>query len=313
MIATMMALVDPGDEVVIFEPFYENYGPDAVLSGAVPRFVPLRPPDWRFDPDELARAFNARTRAIVLNTPNNPTGKVFDRDELACIAALCDQWDALAFTDEIYQHILYDGARHVSMATLPGMRQRTVTIDSLSKTYAVTGWRVGWAQAAPELTAGIRKVHDFLTVGAPAPLQEAGVRALALPESYYTGLAAAYRERRDFMVAALGQAGFRCWVPRGAYYIMTDVSDLGFADDVACAEYLVREVGVATVPGSSFYREPGAGSQQVRVCFPKRLETLREAARRLQTLAARRAPGAAPAAPPPAGSRPAAPGPRPGA
>jgi aminotransferase len=313
MIATMMALVDPGDEVVIFEPFYENYGPDAVLSGAVPRFVPLRPPDWRFDPDELARAFNARTRAIVLNTPNNPTGKVFDRDELACIAALCDQWDALAFTDEIYQHILYDGARHVSMATLPGMRQRTVTIDSLSKTYAVTGWRVGWAQAAPELTAGIRKVHDFLTVGAPAPLQEAGVRALALPESYYTGLATAYRERRDFMVAALGQAGFRCWVPRGAYYIMTDVSDLGFADDVACAEYLVREVGVATVPGSSFYREPGAGSQQVRVCFPKRLETLREAARRLQTLAARRAPGAAPAAPPPAGSRPAAPGPRPGA
>jgi aminotransferase len=294
MLATMLALVDPGDEVVIFEPFYENYGPDAILSGAVPRFVPLRPPDWSFDRAELARAFGPRTRALVLNTPNNPTGKVFTPEELREIATLCETWDVRVFTDEIYEHILYDGAVHVSMASLPGMRARTVTINSLSKTYSVTGWRVGWAIAPPELTNAVRKVHDFLTVGAPAPLQEAGVRALRLPPAYYADLAAGYRERRDFMLGALERAGFACWKPRGAYYVMTDIGAFGFPDDVAFARWLVQDGGVAVVPGSSFYSRPEAGARQVRFCFPKRRETLEEAARRLATVpervaAARRA------------------------
>jgi len=281
MIATMLALLDPGDEVVVFEPFYENYGPDAILSGAVPRFVPLRPPTWGFDPSELAAAFNDRTRAIVLNSPNNPTGKVFDRDELQTIAALCQKWDVLAFTDEIYEHILYDGATHIPMATLPGMGERTVTINSLSKTYSVTGWRVGWAVAPPRLTGAIRKVHDFLTVGAPAPLQEAGAVALELPRMYYDTLAADYRRRRDFLLEALAAAGFAAWTPHGAYYIMTDITDFGFDDDVQFSTWLVRDIGVAPVPGSSFYSTPAAGMKQVRFCFPKRPETLAEAARRL--------------------------------
>ena len=289
MIASMLALVDPGDEVVIFEPFYENYGPDVVLSGAVPRFVRLQPPDWHFDTEELERAFGPRTRAVVLNTPNNPTGKVFTRAELEAIAALCVKWDTLVFTDEIYEHILYDGAEHVAMATLPGMRERTVIINSLSKTYSVTGWRVGWAIAAPEITGAIRKVHDFLTVGAPAPLQEAGVRALGLPASYYTELAAGYRARRDFMLAAVGQAGFGFWKPRGAYYVMTEISVFGFENDVAFARWLVREVGIAVVPGSSFYSDPASGARQVRFCFPKRRETLEEAAQRLATVPERAA------------------------
>jgi aminotransferase len=284
MISTMLALVDPGDEVIVFEPFYENYGPDAILCGAVPRFVPLHPPDWHFDRAELAAAFNDRTRAIVLNTPNNPTGKVFERQELLEIAALCDKWDALVFTDEIYEHLTYEGAGHVAMATLPGMRQRTVTINSLSKTYSVTGWRVGWAIAPPALTAAIRKVHDFLTVGAPAPLQEAGAAALALPDSYYAEFCAAYRDRRDFLCRALQDAGLHCTPPRGAYYVMADIGHLGFADDVACARFLVQEVGVAPVPASSFYSDPRRGARQVRFCFPKRLETLQAAAARLATV-----------------------------
>jgi len=281
MIAAMLALLDPGDEVVVFEPFYENYGPDAILSGAVPRFVPLRPPSWSFDPAELAAAFNSRTRAVVLNSPNNPTGKVFARDELQAIAALCQKWDALVFTDEIYEHILYDGFTHIPMATLPGMRERTVTINSLSKTYSVTGWRVGWAIAPPRLTGAIRKVHDFLTVGAPAPLQEAGAVALELPHSYYAELATDYRRRRDFMLDALAQAGFAAWTPHGAYYVMTDIAPFGFEDDVQFSAWLVRDIGVAPVPGSSFYSDPASGRTQVRFCFPKRPETLSEAARRL--------------------------------
>ena len=284
MIATMLALVDPGDEVIVFEPFYENYGPDAVLSGAVPRFVPLQPPDWHFDAGELAAAFGPRTRAIVVNTPNNPTGKVFTRAEMETIAALCRRWDVIAITDEIYEHMLYDGAEHIAMATLDGMRERTVTINGLSKTYSVTGWRVGWAIAAPDLTDAIRKVHDFLTVGAPAPLQEAGAVALALPDSYYTELASAYRRRRDFLHSALVTAGFDCFMPRGAYYIMTDIRAFGFADDVAFSQWLVREIGVAPVPGSSFYSQPARGAQQVRFCFPKRDATLADAARRLATI-----------------------------
>ncbi len=287
MIASLMAVLNPGDEVIIFEPFYENYGPDAILADARPRYVSLYPPEWRFDPDELRAAFTARTKAIVINTPNNPTGKVFTREELELIAALCQQWDVIAITDEIYEHILYDGAEHIAIATLEGMRERTITINSLSKTYSVTGWRIGYAIAPPELTAAIRKVHDFLTVGAPAPLQEAGAVALRLPRSYYEQLAAEYAARRDKLLGALKAAGFGVYVPRGAYYIMTDISRFGFEDDVAFAHYLVREIGVAVVPGSSFYENPGKGRQQVRFCFCKTEATLEAAAERLLRLRTR--------------------------
>src|SRR5436853_3612420 len=289
MISTLLALCNAGDEVVIFEPFYENYGPDSVLSGAKPKFVKLRPPApegdaWTFDEKELRRAFAKHTKAIILNTPNNPTGKVFTRAELELIRDLCVEFDVLAITDEIYEHILYDGTKHISMASLPGMEERTITINGMSKTYSVTGWRVGWAIAPARIADAIRKVHDFLTVGAPAPLQEAGASALSLPESYYAKVAEGYRKRRDRLVPALEQAGFRCFLPRGAYYVMTDISAFGFADDLAFTKYLVSEIGVATVPGSSFYRDPRDGAQQVRFAFCKRDETLDEAAMRLGKL-----------------------------
>jgi aspartate/methionine/tyrosine aminotransferase len=289
MISTLLAVCNPGDEVVIFEPFYENYGPDAVLSGARPRFVKLRPPatddgDWTFDEGELRAAFHRQTKAIIVNTPNNPTGKVFARGELELIRDLCLEFDVLAIADEIYEHILYDGVRHISIASLDGMSERTVTINALSKTYSVTGWRVGWAVAPAEIADGIRKVHDFLTVGAPAPLQEAGAVALGLPASYYEGLAEGYRARRDRLMPALAEAGFRCFRPRGAYYVMTDISGFGFADDLAFARHLVKEVGVAAVPGSSFYRDSRDGVQQVRFAFCKRNETLDAAAERLRKL-----------------------------
>ena len=287
MIATLLAVLNPGDEVVVFEPFYENYGPDAILSGAVPRFVSLRPPDWSFDPDELTRAFGDRTRAVIVNTPNNPTGKVFSREELSLIASLCQRHDALAVTDEIYEHILYDGSVHLPLAAFPGMAERTVTINGMSKTYSVTGWRVGWTIAPPVVTSAIRKVHDFLTVGAAAPLQEAGALALALPDGYYRELAAAYARRRDRLVPILQRAGFRVHVPRGAYYVMTEIDGLGWEDDVAFARHLVEEVGVAVVPGSSFYRDPADGRRQVRFAFCKKDATLDEAERRLARLAPR--------------------------
>jgi aspartate/methionine/tyrosine aminotransferase len=288
MIATLLATLDAGDEVVSFEPFYENYGPDAILSGATPRFVSLRPPEWSFDPGELERAFSDKTRAVIVNTPHNPTGKVFTRAELETIAALCVKHDALAITDEIYEHILYGGAIHVPMATLPGMRERTVTINGMSKTYSVTGWRVGWAIAPPVVSNAIRKVHDFLTVGAAAPLQEAGARALALPDAYYEGLAAGYAQRRGRLLAALERVGFRTYPPDGAYYVMTDTTGLGWDDDVAFARHLVEEVGVAVVPGSSFYLDPRNGARQVRFAFCKKDATLDEAERRLQQLRPRR-------------------------
>lgn len=284
MVASMLAIVDPGDEVLIFEPFYENYGPDAIISGAVPRFVRLLAPDWTFDPQELAAAFNKRTRAVILNTPNNPTGKVFTREELEVIAEHVKRWNAYVLTDEIYQFLVYDGCRHVSIATLPGMRERTITINGMSKTYSVTGWRVGYAVAPPEVTSGIRKMHDFLTVGAAAPLQEAGVAALRLPDEYYCKLCADYARRRDRMLAGLEQAGFRCFKPRGAYYVMTDISGFGFPNDLEFTRYLVEKIGVAVVPGSSFYNDPAAGSQQVRFAFCKTDATLDEAARRLMRL-----------------------------
>ena len=288
MIAALLAVLDPGDEVVVFEPFYENYGPDAILSGAQPRFVRLRPPDWSFDPEELARAFSARTRAVIVNTPNNPTGKVFTRAELEAVAELCRRHDALAITDEIYEHILYDGAAHVPMATLPGMAERTITINGMSKTYSVTGWRVGWAIAPPVLTGAIRKVHDFLTVGAAAPLQEAGAVALALPDGYYRDLAHAYTVRRGRLLAILERAGFVAHRPAGAYYVMTETAALGWDDDVAFARHLIETVGVAVVPGSSFYQDPAQGRGQVRFAFCKKEETLAEAERRLSRLEPRR-------------------------
>jgi len=292
MISTLLAVCNAGDEVVIFEPFYENYGPDAVLSGARPRFVKLRPPasgggEWTFDEKELRAAFDKNTKAVIVNTPNNPTGKVFTRAELELIRDLCVEFDVLAITDEIYEHILFDGTEHISMASLPGMRERTVTINGMSKTYSVTGWRVGWAVAPEKITNAIRKVHDFLTVGAPAPLQEAGAAALSLPAEYYAKLAEGYRVRRDRLIPALEAAGFKCFHPRGAYYVMTDISGFGFEDDVAFTQYLVKEVGVAAVPGSSFYRDARDGARQVRLAFCKKLETLDAAAEKLGKLRAR--------------------------
>jgi aspartate/methionine/tyrosine aminotransferase len=285
MIATLLAIVDPGDEVIVFEPFYENYGPDAILSGAVPKFVKLSPPDWTFDAAELRAAFGPRTRAIVINTPNNPTGKVFSREELEVISGLCQRHDVIAVTDEIYEHIVYDGAVHISLATLPGMRERTVTINALSKTYSVTGWRVGYAIAPPDLTASIRKVHDFLTVGSPAPLQSAAPAALDLPDDYYAGLVREYTARRDILYNALVGAGFKAERPRGAYYIMADFKGFGFdGDDTAFARHLITSIGVAPVPGSSFFMNPEDGRQLIRFCFPKKLETLKEAGERLSRL-----------------------------
>ncbi|HUR33256.1 MAG TPA: aminotransferase class I/II-fold pyridoxal phosphate-dependent enzyme [Vicinamibacterales bacterium] len=285
MMATMMGLIDPGDEVIIFEPFYENYGPDAILSGATPRYVTLHEPDWSFDPDELAAAFNNRTKAIILNTPNNPTGKVFRSQELEAIAALCRTWNVVAISDEIYEHIVYDDARHVPIASLDGMADRTVTINSLSKTYSVTGWRVGWAISPPSLTGAIRKVHDFLTVGAAAPLQEAGVAALGIDDAYYVELARNYQRRRDMLLDILQRHQFTCYAPQGAYYIMTDIAGFGASDDVEFARYLVKDVGVAAVPGSSFYRNAALGRTKLRFCFCKRDETLAEADKRLAKLA----------------------------
>jgi aminotransferase len=284
MIATLLATVDPGDEVIVFEPFYENYGPDAVLSGATPRYVTLHAPDWSVDEAELRAAFSDRTRAIIVNTPHNPTGKVFTREELALISELCQTHDALVLTDEIYEHIVYD-VEHVPPATVPGLEDRTVTINALSKTYAVTGWRVGWAIAPAEITSSIRKVHDFLTVGAAAPLQAAGAAAVALPPSYYADSAAAYRERRDLLCGVLEQAGFRFRVPDGAYYVLCETGSLDPAQDSsAYARRIVREPGIAAVPGTSFYAAPADGAGQLRFAFPKRLETLHAAAERIAAL-----------------------------
>src|ERR1700683_5540676 len=284
MMSAMMAIINPGDEVVVFEPFYENYGPDAILSGAQPRFVKLHPPDWKFDPQELAAVFGPRTKAIILNTPNNPTGKVFEHAELEMIRDLCVRWNTFAVTDEIYEHMLYDGAKHIPICTLDGMRERTVTINALSKTYSVTGWRVGWAVAPPDVSVAIRKCHDFLTVGAAAPLQEAGAIALKFPREYYEKLASDYAQRRGRLLGILTTAGFKCFKPRGAYYIMTDISGFGFPDDVAFAKYLVTEIGVAAVPGSSFYRAPADGRTHLRFTFCKTEKTFQAAAERLAKL-----------------------------
>ena len=286
MIAGMMACVDNGEEVIVFEPFYENYAPDAILSDATPRHVPLYKNDdgFYFEKDELRAAFNEKTKAIIICNPNNPTGKVFTREELEFIADLCKEFDAIAFTDEIYEHIIYGGREHICMAQIDGMRERTVVVNSLSKTYSVTGWRVGYCIAPPDISGAIRKVHDFLTVGAAHPLQVAGAYALSLPESYYAELNKEYLSKRDFIVPALQSAGFKCDYPEGAYYVMADIADFGFSDDIEFTKHLIREIGVAVVPGSSFYHDSSLGSQQVRFCFCKKDETLEAAAERLQKL-----------------------------
>jgi aminotransferase len=310
MIAGMMGCVDAGEEVVVFEPFYENYAPDAILSDAKPVHVPLyqTASGWHFERDELRAAFNERTKAIIICNPNNPTGKVFSREELEFIADLCKEFDAICFTDEIYEHIIYDerqkakGKRqnelsenklttdhrppttHISMAQIDGMRERTVVVNSLSKTYSVTGWRVGYVIAPPDITSAIRKVHDFLTVGAANPLQHAGAYALSLPESYYIELQKEYQSKRDYIVPILQENGFKCEMPQGAYYVMTDISDFKFENDVEFTKFLIREIGVAVVPGSSFYHDKNLGSQKVRFCFCKKDETLEAAAERLQKL-----------------------------
>ena len=284
MIATLMAVTNPGDEVIVFEPFYENYRPDALLCGAVSRLVTLRPPDWTFDPDELRRAFSPRTKAIILNSPNNPTGRVFGKEELSAIAALAEEFDTLVITDDIYEHIVYEGSEYIPMASLPGMRERTVLVNSMSKTYSVTGWRIGWVIAPGTISDGVRKVHDFLTVGAAAPLQQAGAVALSQPREYYRNLAQAYTAKRDLLLRLLTAAGIPSYKPQGAYYILCDIEQFGFGDDIAFTRRLIEQVGVACVPGSSFFSDVRRGQQLVRFCFCKKEETLLEAGRRLQRL-----------------------------
>jgi aminotransferase len=285
MASVFLALFDPGDEVVILEPFYENYGPDAILAGASPVFVPLEGPDWRLDPARLRSAFSSRTRAIVVNTPHNPTGRVLTKEEISLIADLCKAHDTWAITDEIYEHIRYAGGHH-PIATFPGMRERTVTISGLSKTFSCTGWRLGYAIAPPEQSLAIRKVHDFLTVGAPAPLQAAGAVGMAFSAEYYNHLAVEYRARRDLIVRALEEAGFKFSVPEGAYYVLVDFSELSSLPDDEFSRWMTREIGVAPVPGSSFYHDPALGRRMVRFAFCKRLETLERASERLANLRA---------------------------
>ncbi len=288
MISALLATVDPGEEVIVFEPWYENYGPDAILSGATPVYVKLHAPDWTYDPAELRAAFSPRTKGIIVNTPHNPTGKVFTRQELLEIGALCQEFDALIYTDEIYEHIVYEGAEHVYPMTLPGLRERTVMISGLSKTFSVTGWRIGYAIAPAPISAAIRKVHDFLTVGAPAPLQEGAVAALELDDAYYAKLKVEYQRRRDLFLPMVREAGFVPSVPQGAYYVMAEYPDVGIEDDVEFTRYLIETVGVAVVPASSFYRPGDAeAKRRIRFCYPKRDETLLAAGQRLKTLAGR--------------------------
>lgn len=289
MLVALLSLINAGDEVILTQPFYENYWPDCIISGATPRFVPLRPPGWRLDLDELAAAFNNHTKAILLCNPNNPTGTVLTRAELEQVAALCRKWDVIAITDEIYEHILYDGRKHLALAALEGMRARSVTISGMSKTYAVTGWRIGTILAPEGMTRAFRSMHDFVSIGAAAPLQEAGAVAYRMPRGYYDQLARDYQARRDRFCGAIAELGFGLMLPEGAYYVMCDFSRFAASgeDDVVFARYLVRELGVASVPGSSFFRDPELGRRFVRFCFCKKDETLDEAVRRLAPLAER--------------------------
>ena len=290
MLSALLAIINPGDEVIIFEPFYENYGPDTIISGATPVYVPLRETrasNFTYDTTELRNAFSANTKAIILNTPHNPLGKVFTLDELQQVADLCCEYDCLAITDEIYEQMIYDGNSHISIGSLPMMQARTITVSGLSKIYSMTGWRLGYVIAPEPLTAAIRKMHDFLTVGAPHPLQRAGIAALNLPQSYYQELVAKYDKNRRQFASVLMEAGFRCQPPAGAYYIMTDIADFGFPDDVTFAHWLIEEIGVGGVPGSSFYSRPELGKTKLRFMFSMAEERLAEAGERLMQVKAR--------------------------
>lgn len=282
LMSTVMALVDPEEEIIVFEPFYENYLPQSILCGARLRYVLLKGNDWRFDPEELEKAFNKNTRAILINTPHNPTGKVFNLSELKIIAELCQKWGVFIITDEIYEHILYDQAQHIYPASLPDMADLTITITGLSKTYSLTGWRIGWAIAKPEISTAIRKVHDFLTIAAPAPLQRAAVQGVKLPSSFYNGLKKEYDLRRQYMMETLNKISMPYFRPEGAYYIFADVSQYGFANDIDFAKHLLEKVGVATIPGSTFFqRETSQSHSFVRFCFSRKEETLAAARERL--------------------------------
>jgi aspartate/methionine/tyrosine aminotransferase len=284
MMAAMLAVINPGDEVIAFQPYYENYGPDGLLSGANIKWVDLKPPHWDFDFDDLKKAFSNKTRAVILNTPHNPTGKVFSREEIQLIATLCNKYDALAITDEIYEHIIYVDRPHLSIAAFDGMADRTITISGHSKTYSATGWRLGYCIANEEISNGIRRVHDFLTVGAPHPLQLAGAAALRMPTSYYVSLLEGYRRRREVFMPYLKEAGFGCESPDGAYYVMCDFSPFGFDDDRKFLQHLLTNIGVAGVPGSSFLHPPEAGRKLIRFMFAKKEETLHQAGERLLKL-----------------------------
>jgi len=293
MMATLLATVNPGEEVIVFEPFYENYGPDTKLSGAVPRFVQLRlEPGFPFDPEEVQAQITPRTKAIIINTPHNPTGRVFSREELGLVAKLCQKWGAIALCDEIYEHMVYDGHKHVSMATLPGMEDRTVTVSGLSKTFSVTGWRLGYLAAPPDYSKAIRRVHDYLTLAAPSPLQQAGIVALNLPDEFYREMQDKYCGLRNQLLDVVRGAGFRlARKPEGTYYLFADCSHMGFASDRQLWEYLLREFGVATVAGYSFYR-PDTRTQKIRFCYAKYPHTLAAGAERLQSFQQRLASGA---------------------
>jgi len=282
--ASILGLVDPGDEVILFEPYYDSYVPSVEIAGGIPRYYTFRPPDWSLDVDRLAALFSARTKLLVLNTPHNPTGKVFNEDELRAVAELCQAHDVIAVVDEVYEHIIYDDARHLPLAVLPGMAERTVTISSLGKTFSVTGWKVGWAIASPELTAAVFRGHQFIIFAGVAPMQEAAATALFSSDEYYRELAAMYQSKRDFLLAALRAAGLQPIIPRGTYFMMVDISDLDFSDDVAFCRYLTTQIGVAAIPPSAFYHDPADGSQLARFAFCKSQSTLEAAAERLQKL-----------------------------
>jgi len=288
MISSMKAIINPGDEVIIFEPFYENYGPDCLLSGAKPRYIMLNPPEWNFNFEELEQLFNENTKAIIINTPNNPTGKVFSYKELKFIADLCLNYDCIAITDEIYEHILFDNHTHISIASLPGMENNSIIINSISKTYSLTGWRVGWAIASEKVTNEIKKVHDFLTVGAPAPLQEAAAFALSLGKEYYKWLADFYQKARDILFNALQQTEINPIKPNGAYYIIANCEDYmeryNLQNSYELALHMVKDIGIATVPGSSFYADPKSGQYQTRFCFCKKEKTLQTATQNLKRM-----------------------------